>query len=361
VLSRLRIGESKSVRFVLFFMCAGMGAMPAGAVDQFHWGINGHPTAQVGYYHVPLETQLDLVAQLGMKWYRCDWSEKGLKDAPERYDRLVAEAAKRGVRILPIIFPTISCRSEEASLKEIQRASFEFARSLARRYQGKITHYELSNELDGWAMIRKGETTRDGTVWKWGDPDGTKPEHFEERRYQKVRAELLGLHAGIKAGDPNAMTIVDSCGWLHYGFFERLVREDRVPFDILAWHWYSEMGDITNVRGEFNLLEHLKGYGKPIWITEINRRDGSLGSHEQEQADYLAATARKMCANPDIEAFFVYELLDEPYFGADNPESHYGLVEIVRGADDRWKVHRKKPAFYALQTLIAETSRQSSQ
>ena len=322
------------------------------ARGSFRWGVSGHPNVQEGYCQVPMATQINLVAQLGMGWYRCDWDQGRLERSPEVYDRLVRHAVRKGIRILPIIFPSTSCRSD-ATPEEIRQASFEFARRLAGRYRGLIDHWELDNELDGFAMVRKGETCRDGTQWEWGDPDGDKPEHYEEGRYQKVRAELTGLCEGVKAADAEAMTIVNTGGWLHYGFIERLVREDEVPFDILGWHWYSEMGDITKVRGNFNLLECLEAYGKPIWFTEVDRRGGSQGGREKEQADYLTATARQLHAYPGVEAFFVYELLDEAYFGEDNPESHYGLVELVRGESGRWSIGRKKEAFRALQRLLA--------
>jgi len=342
------------VSLLLAWLFALGASSPHCVSTAFHWGVNGHPNVQEGYCEVPIETQLDLAVQLGARWYRCDWDQARLERQPGVYDRLVAEAARRGIRILPIILPSTSCRSE-VTLEEIRAASFEFARGLAEHYRGKITHWELDNELDGLTMVRKGETCRDGVLWQWGDPDGDKPEHYEETRYQKAKAELLGLYEGVKAAAPEAVTIIDTGGWLHYGFFERLLREDGVPFDVLGWHWYSEMGDITKVRGNFNLLEHLRGYGKPIWFTEINRREGSLGGKEQEQADYLSGAARQWRGSPGVEAFFVYELLDEPYFGTENPESHYGLVEVVKGPDGRWRVRRKKEAFQALRAVIAES------
>ncbi|MBI3923498.1 MAG: hypothetical protein HY318_18915 [Armatimonadetes bacterium] len=318
----------------------------------FAWGVNGHPGVQEGYCQIPIEQQLDLVAQLGAKWYRCDWYQGAVEKSPVAYDKLVEEAEQRGLRLLPIIFPTTGCRSD-ASTEQIRQESFEFARKLVGHFKGRITHWELDNELDNLTMVRKGEKCRDGSLWQWGDPDGDKPVHFEETRYQKAKAELLGLHEGVKAADPKALTIVDSAGWLHYGFFERLVREDKVPFDLLGWHWYSEMGDMTKVRGTFNLLKHLTSYGRPIWVTELNRRGGSQGGHEEDQSNFLRAIAIQLRQYPVVEAFFVYELLDEPYFGADNAESHYGLVEVVKGLDGRWRVGRQKKAFHGIQSLLA--------
>ena len=341
------------VRCMLVVVWAAMTAVACGG--EFHWGVNGHPGAQEGYRQVPIAAQLDLVVELGAKWYRCDWSEGAFRAAPSAYDALVDEAARRGIRLLPVIFPDTSCRSERP-LAESRAAAERFARALAARYRGRVSHWELDNELDNWAMVRKGEKCPDGRVWQWGDPHGNNPNHFQEDRFQRARAELEGMHAGIKAADPAAKTIVDSC-WIHHGFIQRLFVQDRVPIDILGWHWYSEMGDPANTSGGFNLLAHLKGFGKPIWFTELNRRGGSLRGKHAEQAEYLLKLGRQLRASPGVEAMFVYELLDEPYFGPDNPESHYGLAELLRGGDGLWQIGPRKPAFGALRSLLGESSR----
>jgi len=323
--------------------------------EGFHWGVNGHPGAQEGYRQVPIAGQLDLIVELGAKWYRCDWSEGAFRANPAVYDTLVDEATRRGVRLLPVIFPDTSCRSERP-FAQIRSESERFARALVGRYRGRISHWELDNELDNWAMVRKGEKCPNGLLWQWGDPHGNDPNHFQEDRYQRARAELEGLHAGAKAADPAAKTIVDSC-WIHYGFIERLLAKDRVPIDILGWHWYSEMGDPAKANGNINLPEHLKRFGRPIWFTELNHRGGSLGKKHAEQAEYLVKLARQLRATPGVEAMFVYELLDEPYFGPNNPESHYGLVELLRGSNGLWQIGRRKPAFGALRAVIGDIRR----
>ena len=97
--------------------------------------------------------------------------------------------------------------------------------------------------------MRKGDTNGSGIRWLWGDPDGSSTDDYEGIRYQRARAEILGLGDGMRAADPGSLAIVDTAGWLHYGFIERLWARDHVAFDILAWHWYSEMGDISLVQG----------------------------------------------------------------------------------------------------------------
>lgn len=337
--------RSKTIVFVLCLL----GLSEALAAEPFNWGINGHPLTQEGYSSMPIGTQLDLVSELGVGWYRFDAPASVLNNSARlaRFDDLANEAERRRIQLLPVLFGP---RSKDVSTEKIRAAAFAYAKDIVGRYKDKITHWELSNELDNYAMIKKGELLRSGKLWRFGSPDGSKPEEFEEGRYQNAKAEILGLYEGVKAADPKALTIVNTGGWLHYGFIERLVKEDRVPFDILSWHWYSEMGDITKVKGSLNLVEFLKRYNKPLWITETNLRDGN--HKEKEQGEYVTKDVAQMGANASIRGLFIYELFDEPYFGEKSTESHFGLVEITRDGQGKWQVGRKKPAFEAYKSIV---------
>ncbi|HZZ20480.1 MAG TPA: glycosyl hydrolase [Opitutaceae bacterium] len=311
------------------------------------FGINGHPFSQSGYFDISLEKQLNLVAESGARWYRVDISTENFQASTARLDELIRLSEARGIQLLPVLISSSGARSPGGTLHEIREFAAQFARKIAGRYRGRITHWELSNELDDYCLIKKGETTRSGKHWEWGDPDGSHADDYEEARYQRAKAEILGLADGVKSVDPAARTIVDTAGWLHYGFIDRLVSEDRVPFDILSWHWYSEMGDITRVEGGMDLASYLQRFGKPLWLTEVGRRGGSASGKEHEQAQYMALDLKALAANPQIGGLFVYELLDEPYFG-EAGESHYGVVTLGRGPDGRWAITGRKEAFEAL-------------
>ena len=340
----------KLLRQLLLLGFAIFNAHAAG--DGFYWGVNGHPLTQSGYFDVPMLDQVSLVAELGAGWYRVDLGSNDFAANTVRFDNLLTDSERRGIRLLPVLSSSPGGHSGTATPAEIHDAAFDFGRAVAGRYRGRITHWELGNELDIPALVRKWDTTRDGKLWQWGDPDGSRPEDYEEGRYRRAKAEITGLGEGVKAGDPAALTVVDTSGWLHYGFIERLAREDHVPFDVLAWHWYSEMGDITSVQGRLDLVRFLGRFGKPLWLTEVSRRNGSAGAGGRELADYVARDVAGMGANPGIAGLFIYELLDEPYFGQGG-ESQYGLVELARGRAAAWEVARRKQAFDAYKAVIA--------
>jgi hypothetical protein len=300
----------------------------------FILGVNGHSFTQEGYWQVPVEQQMALVKEMGVGWYRYDWGW-GLDFTHS--DKLVAAAEAAGIKLLPVLFPPVA--AAKGDLVEVRRLAFEYGKAVAARYKGRITHYELSNELDCGAM----------TKWpNGGDRDGAARSDYDFHKYAQYCELLRGLSEGVHDGDPAARRVIDAAGWLHFGFMDRLV-DDAVPFEIVAWHWYSEMGDITEPKqsysGKWDVIQKLKSWGKEVWITECNRRDGDMDGNEQAQADYLADQIRKTRATGVVKAFFAYELLDEPYF--QGGEAHYGLVKLEK-KDGKWVVGARKKAFEAM-------------
>ncbi len=114
------------------------------------------------------------------------------------------------------------------------------------------------------------------------------------------------------------------------------------------------MGDptrpIKSYSGTYVVLDRLAAYDKPIWFTEGNRRNGSFQGHEAEQAEYLRTFLPKLVADGRVRAYFIYELLDEPYFVTG--ERAYGLVTMERDDKKRLRLGQRKPAFSAYQAVI---------
>src|SRR5579863_7284424 len=168
----------KSREFLLAALLAGAAARaPA---EDFAWGVNGHPLSQSGYFDVGLREQVDLVAALGAGWYRVDLGEGAFLASTARFDQLLTIAERRRVRLLPVLIPALGADRTAAGPEAIRAGAFAFARVVAERYRGRITHWELGNELDAVALLRRGDPTQGGQTWRWGDPDGSRPEDYEE-------------------------------------------------------------------------------------------------------------------------------------------------------------------------------------
>jgi hypothetical protein len=258
-------------------------------------------------------TVLDLVKQVGGSIYRVDLGTNTYGLA----DQLVAAAPSRNIQLIGILFN---------GGEHDYNSSFNEAKAFAQKYAGKIQYYQVSNERD----IHSGAVAG----------DGVNPGDYNTAGYTVSREMIRGLIDGVKAGDPNAKTIVNFT-WLHYGFIQRLVN-DGVKFDIIGVDWYWE--DIMKVRGNFDLTAYIKNtFNKPLFVTEWNRWEGSTGGNETAQANYITQHVASMCNNPNISVATVYELLDEP--GAGGFEANMGLM---------YNTTSPKPAYSAYKTAIAD-------
>ncbi|MDD5323652.1 MAG: CARDB domain-containing protein [Methylococcales bacterium] len=306
----------------------------AATITNGFFGINGHPYGP--YADMSVATQLDLVNQLGTGLYRLNITSHINYTMVDQY---LAEGQKRGIKFLMTLNGPLDWTTSSASA--IYTAAFNQGRSFATRYAGQIAAYGLVNEKDVETKLP-------------GVSDGTLPSDYDDALYVKGREEIRGLHDGVKAGDPNAKTLVNFA-WLHYGFIQRLL-DDGVTFDIIGIDWYSDMGDITNVRGRgFDLVSYIKThFGKPLWITEANRKYGSMNGNEAAQATYLSQTAQAMAKNPDVDAFIAYELFDEPGL-PDVNEHNYGLVKFKQSGG-KYVIDTFKPAFAQYQQVIASNT-----
>lgn len=308
--------------------------------NAFIWGVNGHPNLPEAYpvyadSNISLEEQLELVKNVGATWYRVNWHEK-YDDG--RYSQMYDRSNQKGIRLLPALFPDIN---DSTADDQVYQSSLDYGRSISQRFKGKISHYELSNELDNYAIL--------GPQY-----NGDQPQHYDPIKISRALSILKGLSDGIHQGDPAAKTIVNSAGWLHYGFFDLLI-SNNFNFDVIGWHWYSNMGDITDVSSQhINVAQKLTTYGKDIWVTESNIHNGTLDKTEQEQADYITQTARQFSQLPGFKAYFVYELLDFADIEPRNPaESHYGLITVAKNSQNHWEINDYKLAYYYYISIIS--------
>jgi hypothetical protein len=303
---KIRILMFAFITFIMFSFQLSYAANPFFGVCAHNWGVYSGPSAT---------TLLNLTQQMGCGLYRVDLGtgQYALTDA------LLSAAGTRDIKLLAILYGTNGNYT----------ASYNEGYAFARKYAGRIPYYQLSNERDISSMSVVS--------------DGTLPSDYDNTLYANAKTEIQGLLDGVRAGDPNAKTMVNFT-WLHYGFIQRLVN-DGLNFNIIAIDWYSEMGDLANVRGTFNMPAYIKSqFNKPLWVTEGNRRDGSMGGNETAQANYISQTATAMYNNSNISSFIVYELLDEP--GAPGGEAYYGLA---------YNVNSVKPAFNSYKNAITNS------
>lgn len=310
---------------------------------RFRWGAQVRPYALNRYTDELIQQQLDLARDLGVGWIRLDWHN--FHDFAW-HDRLIDEARKRGLHVVLILEEIGVPASDTQVIEKAKKAAGE----IAAYYKGKVRYFQLLNEVSGAAI--KGPS----------QPGTDFARDYDAVKYRQIRDWVKGAGEGIKAANPDAKLIV-SGQWTHTAMFEQLIK-DGVSFDIIGWNWFSDMGEDLNqpVVGEtaihkITLLEKLRGFGKELWVTELNYRPDPAGQDEPAQAAYLKKVAERIYNYDVFKGLFVFELLDQSEVKAKGgkPE-YYGLVKFAKDSQGRWIIGAKKQAFDAYKQVIGKLS-----
>lgn len=334
--------DGAGIRNMIKLIVAGLGiwlGLAFAASAGILWGVNGHPLT--AYPGIGIGRQLDQVADLGMKSYRVNISTA---DEADGLEALVEAGRARGVTILPVVTPGGIDLDRDAS-EALYRTAFKLAVTLGSRFKNDIRVWELGNEMENYAIIRPCEKRDDGSQYPcdWGPAGGVDPLDYYGPRWRKVSAVLKGLSDGMRSVDPGIRLAIGSAGWGHVGVFERL-RRDGVGWDISVWHMYGQDPEWA--------FERLAAYGHPIWVTEFDYPYGSQNSGTDQAAGLQRWMTRleELSRKYTVEAAYVYELFDEPYW-APSFEAVMGLVRLEREGD-RWFIGRPKPAYEAVKEKI---------
>ncbi len=202
-----------------------------------------------------------------------------------------------------------------------------FCKTLSARYKGKITYYEVWNEMD-FDVFWEGKS----------DP-------------KAYLAFIQAAYAGLKEGNPDCVVLMGGLAkpsnpeW----FEQFLALGGGAYFDRANIHVYPAFGTLTSalqtVRG--SLQKH--GLQKPIWITETSNTgmyfDTSDRKREEDQkAIHLAKNYAQALSQPDIERVFWHSLR--------NPGTDIHIRELDFGLMNN--KGEPMPAFWAYQFMRDE-------
>lgn len=251
---------------------------------------------------------------MNMNWYRIDvlTQSDGTVTVPNTLNPLLDAAAAGNVKLLPMLNPrTMNLSDSEA---ESYKKGKTLGANFAAKYAKYFSYYDLGNDLDLKVLLP--------------NKTGQSQEHYDRKKFNTMAAYLKGMDEGIKSKDASAKTMI-SAGWLHYGFL-RMCDWYGVKFDVVAYHWYSDM-EAAAPKSPNNIPDITKKLSslfpdKPIWFTEFNYRfKSSSTTNEQDQQTFIKNFVTKCKNNPQVKVALIYELFDEPYKSGN--EATYGIVK----------------------------------
>jgi len=304
----------------------------------------------------PSESQLAGLSSANVKIYRTNLSWASVEpEAPTdctssacavhnyrwgRYDQMFDQAAKRGIRLLPVLLASpswatgdprwVPVRGKPGYTNWKRQAFYDFAKAAAERYGTNGTF---------WQGKSYGTTAVRARYWQvWNEPNlknywWNKPSASE---YAWL-LERTGMF--VKAGDPLGMIVSAGLPWSASAtiqppeFLAKVFSQNSgARADYVAIHPYGKGPDsiINGVRYARSALGNTTARSKPIWITEFGWADSgppsSFTVSEATQARYLRETYRKLLAVRS--SYGVHGAI------------WFNLINVVVPADsDRWYHH----------------------
>jgi hypothetical protein len=312
------------------------------------YGINGHVRLPGVYTNTSYAVQLSQLRDLGIALYRQDVSDEG---EAQMVARLAQAAKAQCVGVFVVLTPDAQGNPDESAAYQ---QGYRLGHDSAMTLKGLVQYYEVGNEYDNDAIL--------------DSRSGDQPSVYDKARFVKARGAIRGMIDGVRSADPSAKIILCGLSWLHFGFSDMLHTGTQpdgsgghpIPqWNITAWHWYSDMRDITcvGVRAPggvclgVDVLQHLKStYGKPIWITEFGVRPDNT---EDDAGTFLVGKNAlggfvENAQKYDIQSVELYELYDDQDNGGDG---NYGVItnngttrkgrydqvrEFIRAHPDPW-------------------------
>ncbi|MEZ5094545.1 glycoside hydrolase family 5 protein [Nocardioides sp.] len=262
------------------------------------------------------------------------WSAWGL----DRVDKVVRMAHKRNISVSLTFLGTPGWANGGKGPKYLPNNPADYARAIrkmAKRYRGKVTSFEIYNEVSGGIRL-KGATIQD---------------------YKKV---LCAAHAAVRKGSPRAKVLSAGTGRDAVAWVGDLYDAGAKPcFDVLAIHpYYGDHGPtwpagktpgwLRKTKEMRAIMRKHKDLGTPVWFTEFGWHTGSManGVTPQQQAKYTVqmfkVTDKRL---PYVQKMSPYMAQDEDAEAASN--AHYGFYTLDM---------KPKPVVSALRTYLGQLS-----
>ena len=347
----------------------------------------------VNYLWMPDETiaaRMWSIQNAGSKWVRVTFywenieSVKGQRNW-SRIDQIVAEARKKGLKILPVLygFPSwtyrrpnyindpINClRDAEFSAVKCQNYSngsynyrhyhfitpnpqdfADFAAAAAARYASDIRYWEVWNEPNHCINGQDAPLEWDGLCWAPPNPD----------EYGKL---MRAAYSAMRRAAPDSRIVL---GGLSYGDLDYLHRYYQVTagyqtFDVLALHPYTSGSPGTTtapdplggcasawpgwprynndfsfcrwsgIHAMRNEMLWAGDGNKPIWLTEFGWRAGDDTTSQENQKLWMRQALQRVGREMGyVEKVFYFAWSDHPGYAApDCPSVNYGLIGVDR-------------------------------
>src|SRR5690606_9299240 len=181
--------------------------------------------------------QIELLKEHQLEYYRVDITtndDGSVNTYPAKFDELLRLTTEKGIKILPVIKIDKQLADYSHTTEQAYSLGRKQANGFITKYGNVFEYYELGNEQENRILYK--------------NTNGMRVEDYDPQKLEVLVSYFKGMIDGIKTISPNAKIMITG-GWLHWGYFEFLEKEE-VNYDIISWHWYSNMGSMFESKWE---------------------------------------------------------------------------------------------------------------
>ena len=291
------------------------------------WGVNGHTLTSNDYKAISLDDQFATLKNEKFQYYRIDvlTDENGkITSGIELFDDFIKRCKINKIKVLPNVY--LSSIDYNDSPEKSYAKGFKLGSGFARLYSSLFPVIEISNESE----LKVAAKDNEGNYLHINDKL-----QYDKKKLTVMLQFLKGANEGIKKNSPKTKTLICISG-NNTNFLE--IVSKTVNFDIVGSNWYDvnfyAVSDYKNV-----LIQIKEKIHKPIWVTEINYREGSTNVSAAVQKMWLNNMVDNLSKSKLVDAIFIYQLFDEDS-NLDKPgvpafEANFGLYRIQKGKIER--------------------------
>lgn len=307
----------------------------------WNWAPNATPYTQP-YWGAATNAMKDLNMGIYRNGYSCSYDSNAnltSSDGGTFQTFINSYASPNGIQVYPVClvpFSSVYPSGQSATETTAYNVGFQFGVDVATHLKGLVPWYEIGNEVDSYAIIS-------------GSYRGTATTDYDNTKFQLARGGFRGIIAGIKSIDTSTPIMMAGGTWMHTAFFDMLLAGTQpdgttghptITWDLTSWHWYTNNYppnddiEVLSGQGGYNVLAHLAGWGKPIYMTECGAVWSAYSDSETAietaltAANYLVDRFVSVRNTYNIKGVFPYQLFDAaaPGTPSTDNEMNYGFI-----------------------------------
>lgn len=285
------------------------------------WGVNGHTLTSNDYKAISLDDQFAALKKEKFSYYRIDVltdSDGKITSGIELFDDFMKRCKANNIKVLPNVY--LSSIDYNDSPEVSYAKGLKLGSGFAKLYSSYFPVIEISNESELKVAVKDSE----GNFVRVNNKL-----QYDQKKLKVILQFLKGANDGVKRISPKTKTLICISG--NNTNFLEIVKNHNVKFDIVGTNWYDV--NLYAMSEYKSVLKQIKEkIRKPIWVTELNYREGSTNVSPTVQKVWLNNMVDNLSKSKLVDAIFIYQLFDEDSNlnkpGVPVYEANFGIYKV---------------------------------